>query len=377
MVSGDAARFRARRAGRITPLRRRVGDVTALTELLTELEDELATRRERQRVGGHGSAGRPHDRGPTRSSDDTTTQGTGADRRRRLRRLAPGRRRRVGLVETQLINLAKRGRLAGLHILAAGYNVELRRYNQQLAQQSPKPGPVPAPAGPRRRRASLRRYSPATLLAGEPPPGRGYFVYRQQLRLFHGGDAPRGRTTGRRTAGSGGGSTGRPAAATGRVVRRDGFPLTGRRHPSEGHCAHQQPPVSRASRGFALLPASSFPCPLSPHGGWRRASSSRRVARELTCLTSASAWSERRRDLTPPDHVPRALPYGRAALAQRPALLSPPPERHAPGQPDRRRHYLALLSWYLMVTLRLMRRPRGGAAGTWQLRDNATVHPNG
>jgi S-DNA-T family DNA segregation ATPase FtsK/SpoIIIE len=164
----------------------RVGDVTALTELLTELEDELATRRERQREADTGAPGRPHDRG----ADQVERRHDDAGNRVLIvvddyDVLRQDDEDESGLVETQLINLAKRGRLAGLHILAAGYNVELRRYNQQLAQHIAQTGagallqPDLDADGELFGGIRLRRFS-----QGEPPPGRGYFVYRQQLRLF-------------------------------------------------------------------------------------------------------------------------------------------------------------------------------------------------
>jgi hypothetical protein len=170
----------------------RVGDVAALTELLTELEDEMATRRERQREADTGTSDSPE------SPESPDERGAGQIERRHddpaprvlivvddYDVLRQDDEDESGLAETRLINLAKRGRLAGLHILAAGYNVELRRYNQQLAQHIAQTGagallqPDLDADGELFGGVRLRRFS-----QGEPPPGRGYFVYRQQLRLF-------------------------------------------------------------------------------------------------------------------------------------------------------------------------------------------------
>jgi hypothetical protein len=96
-----------------------------------------------------------------------------------------------GMVETQLLNLAKRGRLAGLHVLISGYNVELRRFNQQLAQHVAQTGAAAALQpdldndGDLLGGVRLRRFS-----QGDPPPGRGYIAFRQRLRLFQAATPP-------------------------------------------------------------------------------------------------------------------------------------------------------------------------------------------
>ena len=138
-------------------------DLAALTELLTELEEEVAGRRE---------AGASSDQTPlflVLDDYDILRQDDEDD---------------FGLVETQLLNLAKRGRLAGLHVLVAGYNVELRRYNQQLAQHIAQTErrvlqPDLENDGELFGSTRLQRFS-----QGEAPPGRGYFGYRQRLHLF-------------------------------------------------------------------------------------------------------------------------------------------------------------------------------------------------
>jgi DNA segregation ATPase FtsK/SpoIIIE, S-DNA-T family len=160
---------------------RLVRDLPELADLVTELENEVAERREAQADGDGAPSGAPQPRLPIflvlddyeilRQDDEDDS----------------------GMVETQLLNLAKRGRLAGLHVLLAGYNVELRRFNQQLAQHVAQTGaaavlqPDLDNDGDLLGGVRLRRFS-----QGEPPPGRGYIAFRQRLRLFQAATPPAG-----------------------------------------------------------------------------------------------------------------------------------------------------------------------------------------
>jgi hypothetical protein len=168
---------------------RMVGDVAELGELLGELETEVAARRERARSGDGrrargngraGSAGRRRGHNGLHESSGETPILLVLDDYDVLRQDDE-----LDEVETQLIALAKRGRLAGLHVLVAGFNVELRRFNNQFAQQIAQTGagallqPDLEADGDLFGGLRLRRFSQA-----DPPPGRGYFVLRQQTRLF-------------------------------------------------------------------------------------------------------------------------------------------------------------------------------------------------
>ena len=165
------------------------------------------------------------------------------------------------MVETQLLNLAKRGRLAGLHLLLAGYNVELRRFNQQLAQHIAQTGAAAALQpdldndGDLLGGVRLRRFS-----QGDPPPGRGYIAFRQRLRLFQAATPQASRRPGRggrpsRRRGSRGG------AAEGE--RRSGGPNGApSRLPSAAPPGAR--PASRASRASRSRRAISARTVLAP-----------------------------------------------------------------------------------------------------------------
>ena len=162
---------------------RLVRDLPELADLVTELENEVAERRgaQAERDGAPDGApdGPPQPRPPIfLVLDDYDV-------------LSQDDEDESGMVETQLLNLAKRGRLAGLHLLLAGYNVELRRFNQQLAQHIAQTGAAAALQpdldndGDLLGGIRLRRFS-----QGDPPPGRGYIAFRQRLRLFQAATPP-------------------------------------------------------------------------------------------------------------------------------------------------------------------------------------------
>jgi S-DNA-T family DNA segregation ATPase FtsK/SpoIIIE len=87
------------------------------------------------------------------------------------------------LVQTRLMGLAKRGRLVGVHVFLAGFNVELRRFNNTFVQQFAQ---VAAAAVLQPEDADGDMFGGLRLrrLTGEVPPGRGYLVVRRQPRLF-------------------------------------------------------------------------------------------------------------------------------------------------------------------------------------------------
>ncbi|HEX2324654.1 MAG TPA: FtsK/SpoIIIE domain-containing protein, partial [Chloroflexota bacterium] len=168
---------------------RLVRDLPELADLVTELENEVAERRgaqaERDGSPSGSPAGAPDGAPQPRPPiflvlDDYDV-------------LSQDDEDESGMVETQLLNLAKRGRLAGLHLLLAGYNVELRRFNQQLAQHIAQTGAAAALQpdldndGDLLGGVRLRRFS-----QGDPPPGRGYIAFRQRLRLFQAATPPAG-----------------------------------------------------------------------------------------------------------------------------------------------------------------------------------------
>jgi S-DNA-T family DNA segregation ATPase FtsK/SpoIIIE len=138
-----------------------------LNGLLSELEREINTRRERFH-GDHTVGAGEEDQPLLLVLDDYDVLGEDDD---------------FPLVQSALSGLAKRGRLVGLHILLAGFNIELRRFNNVVAQQLAQVAAgillqPDADADGDLFGVRLRR------LSGEVPPGRGYLVRRRQHRLF-------------------------------------------------------------------------------------------------------------------------------------------------------------------------------------------------